>query len=162
MVIGVIGDTHNNLRSITRIVEIFERHPVDRVVHTGDITQPKVLEALSALKLPIHGVFGNNDHGERPHLDTVATRHGMLFDDPPLEVHWAGRHILIAHDPLEIEESLKPHHALALHGHTHLYRKQKLGETLVFCPGECAGTLEGHNRIGLVDLTSLHCELVYF
>ena len=162
MLIGVFGDTHNNLRSIARIVEIFERRRVDRVVHTGDITQPKVLDALAALTMPLHGVYGNNDRGERPELERSARRHGMQLVDGPLEVTWARQPILIAHDPLDLEPHLAPHHVLGLHGHTNLYRHEEINGTLVFNPGECAGMLQGQNRVGLVDLIDLHCEIEYF
>jgi putative phosphoesterase len=162
MQIGVIGDTHNNMRSVEKIIEIFERRGVDRIVHTGDVTQPKVLDALSSLSMPLCGVYGNNDQGERPGLDESATRHGMEWVDGPLEVNWGGRAILIAHDPLDLEAHLGPHHDLALHGHTHLYRREAVGGALVFNPGECAGMLVGQNRVGLVDLVSLQCEIEYF
>ena len=162
MRIGVIGDTHNNLRSVDKIIEIFERKRVDRVVHTGDITQPKVLDALSALSMPVYGVYGNNDQGERPGLDTSAADHGMQWADGPLEVEWGGQQILIAHDPLDLEQHLAPHHVLGLHGHTHLYRHEEVGGTLVFNPGECAGMIPGQNRVGLVDLAELHCWIEYF
>ncbi len=162
MQIGVIGDTHNNMRSVEKIIEIFERRGVDRIVHTGDVTQPKVLDALSSLSMPLCGVYGNNDQGERPGLDESATRHGMEWVDGPLEVNWGGRAILIVHDPLDLEAHLGPHHDLALHGHTHLYRREEVGGALVFNPGECAGMLVGQNRVGLVDLVSLQCEIEYF
>jgi putative phosphoesterase len=162
MRIGVIGDTHNNLRSVEKIIEIFERQAVDRVVHTGDVTQPKVLDALAALTMPLYGVYGNNDQGERARLEASAARHGMDWVDGPLEVAWGGRPILIVHDPLDLERHLAPHHALALHGHTHLYRHEEINGTLVFNPGECAGMLEGQNRVGLVDLDALRCSVEYF
>lgn len=162
MLIGVIGDTHNNLRSIEKIIEIFEHHRVDRVVHTGDITQPKVLDALARLSMPLFGVYGNNDQGEKPRLEACAEQHGMRWVDGPLELEWSGRSILVTHDPLDLARHLAPHHALALHGHTHLYRHEKINGTLVFNPGECAGMLEGQNRVGLVDLIALRCSVEHF
>ena len=39
MRIGVVSDTHNNLKNVRRIVELFNAAAVDRVIHTGDITQ---------------------------------------------------------------------------------------------------------------------------
>ena len=162
MRIGVIGDTHNNMRSIEKIIEIFERRGVGRVVHTGDVTQPKVLDALSQLSMPVHGVYGNNDQGERPGLDESAARHGMAWADGPLEVEWSGRRILVVHDPRDLQPHLGPHHDLALHGHTHLYRHEEVGGAVVFNPGECAGMMAGQNRVGLVDLVSLQCEIEHF
>lgn len=161
MRIGVVGDTHNNLRSVHRIVDIFDRAGVDRVVHTGDITQAKVLEAFSAMRAPLYGVWGNNDL-ERETLERAAGRHAMQIVDGPLQVEWHGRAIVVAHDPRELDAHLADHHALALHGHTHLFRFERVRRTLVFNPGECAGMLRGTNRVGLVDLETMHCELEYF
>ena len=50
MRIGVVSDTHNNLRNTRRIVELFNTARVDAVVHTGDVTQPKTLDVLAGLE----------------------------------------------------------------------------------------------------------------
>ena len=162
MRIGVLSDTHNNMRNIERIIEIFRQGDIQRIVHTGDITQAKVLDALSVLPAEIHGVYGNNDLGEKERLSEAAERNAMSFHDGPLELDWAGRRIVVVHDPRDLEGVLAPHHDLALHGHTHLHRLEQVGPSVVFNPGECAGSLKGHNRVGLVDLESLSCELNYF
>jgi putative phosphoesterase len=158
MRIGVVGDTHNNLSSVERIVEIFNAAEVARVVHTGDITQSKVLEGFGQLEATLYGVWGNNDL-EREALEASAARHAMQILDGPVEYTWAERRILIAHDPLELEPHIRDHHHLALHGHTHLHRRETIGSTLVFNPGECAGMFKHHNRVGIVDLSTLECEL---
>lgn len=161
MRIGVVGDTHNNLQSVRRIVEIFDRAGVERVVHTGDITQAKVLEAFAAMRASLFGVWGNNDL-ERDTLEHAARTHAMHIVEGPLEVEWHGRSIVVTHDPLDLDAHLADHHALALHGHTHLLRFERVRDTVVFNPGECAGMLPGWNRVGMVDLETLHCELEHF
>ncbi len=161
MRIGVVGDTHNNLKNVNRIVEVFNDADVARVIHTGDISQAKTLEVLAKLNAPLFGVFGNNDQ-ERVALDAAISRHGFEFVDPPLHLHWHKRHIIVVHDPLEFDDHLNHDHHLALHGHTHLYRHERIGETLVFNPGECAGHMPGHNAVGLIDLETLNTELVKF
>ena len=64
MRIGVVSDTHNNLPNVARIVELLREARVERVVHTGDVTQPKTLLALASVGVPILGVYGNNDERE--------------------------------------------------------------------------------------------------
>ena len=145
MRIGVLSDTHNNMKSVECIVEIFAKSRVERIVHTGDITQAKVLDALSELNAEIHGVYGNNDIGEKPGLEKAAERNGMSFHDGPLELEWAGRKIVVVHDPRDLETLPDPNWDLALHGHTHLRTETRHGEQLIFNPGECAGHLQGHN-----------------
>lgn len=161
MRIGVVSDTHNNLKNVRRIVELFNDAGVDRVVHTGDISQAKTLDVLAELNAPLHGVFGNNDL-ERTALDAAIARHGFQFAEPPLELHWHNRNIIVVHDPLEFDGHVDERHALALHGHTHRYRLEQQAQTLFFNPGECAGHLQGHNAVGIVDLTNLTTELRKF
>ena len=161
MRIGVVSDTHNNLPNVRRIVELFAEAGVDRVVHTGDITQPKTLRALAELRRPLVGVFGNNDLGERQSLEAAARELGIELADSPLELEWAGRRILVVHDPRELENQLAGHD-VALHGHTHERRIDRSTSCLIFNPGECAGHLEGRNAVGVVDLTSLEVEILRF
>jgi putative phosphoesterase len=160
MRIGVVSDTHNNLKNVRKIVALFNAHGVDRVIHTGDISQAKTLDVLADLDAPLFGVFGNNDQ-EREALEAAIVQHGFTFADPPLLLDWAERSIIVVHDPLEFEGHLDDQ-ALALHGHTHRYRLEQSNEQTIFNPGECAGMIAGHNAIGIVDLTTMSCELVKF
>lgn len=161
MRIGVVSDTHNNLRNVGRIVELFNAAGVDRVIHTGDITQAKTLDVFANLHAPMFGVFGNNDK-ERNALRAAAHRHGFQFAEPPLELVWHKRRILIVHDPLDLEDALRARHDLALHGHTHLQRIEQRDDQLLFNPGECAGHMHGLNAVGIVDLDTLTPEILTF
>ena len=161
MRIGVVSDTHNNLRNVGRIVELFNDAGVARVVHTGDITQAKTLDALARLNAPLFGVFGNNDC-EREGLGRAIETHGFSFQEPPFECIWHGRRIVVVHDPRDLETLAHTRHDLALHGHTHLYRLTHTGKRLEFNPGECAGHLAGHNAVGVVDLEEMKAELLRF
>ena len=161
MRIGVVSDTHNNLRNVARIVALFNDAGVERVIHTGDITQAKTLHAFANLQAPLHGVFGNNDQ-ERASLEQAANSHGFAFADPPLELAWCGRRILVVHDPLEFDGVLNASHELALHGHTHLYRLERKTRQTIFNPGECAGHMRGLNAVGVVDLADLETRLLKF
>ncbi len=162
MRIGVVSDTHNNLRNVGRIVEQFNAANVEHVVHTGDITQPKTLAAFSDLVAPMTGVFGNNDIGELDRLAPAARRHGYEFVMPPLRLTWAGRQIVVVHDPLELEPLDLRAFDLVLHGHTHRRTIEAEAGRLRFNPGECAGMMAGYNAVGVVDLTTLEPEILTF
>jgi len=157
--IAVVSDTHNNLRNVARIVELLNAADVARVVHTGDITQAKTLEVLARLAAPLVGVYGNND--ERDAIAPVAARHGMQLVEGSLSFAAAGRRIGVIHDPHHIDAALLEHD-LILHGHNHRLVLERRGRTLLFNPGECAGMLDGHNAVGVVDLTKLEVELLRF
>ena len=161
MRIGVVSDTHNNLKTVTRIVELFNEAGVERVIHTGDITQAKTLEVFARLQAPLYGVFGNNDQ-ERDSLEAAIEQYGFEFREPPFEFTWHEREIIVVHDPLEFDGALGPRHELALHGHTHLHRLEHTEHYTIFNPGECAGHMQGYNAIGVVDLATLESELIKF
>ena len=118
MRIGVVSDTHDNLKNVRQIVDLLNSAGVERVVHTGDITKAKTLDVLADLQAPLVGVFGNNDR-ERDALTAAIQRHGFHFVDPPLRLHWAGRRIAVVHDPLEATESVTRGNDVLIHGHTH-------------------------------------------
>jgi hypothetical protein len=161
MRIGVVSDTHNNLANVARLVELLNAAAVERVVHTGDVTQPKTLEVLARLRAPLHVVFGNNDEGERGRLEAAAARLGIELADSPLEHVWADRRIVVVHDPrdLEVGNSLPD---VVLHGHTHRRTIERRDGCLIFNPGECAGHVPGQNAVGVVDLATLEVELLTF
>src|SRR5262245_35437613 len=105
MRIGVVSDTHNHLRNVRRIVELFNAAAVDRVVHTGDITRAGTLEVFAGLRAPLVGVFGNNDL-ERPALESAARRLAIQLSDPPLSLEWGERRLLVLHDPHQLSDDL--------------------------------------------------------
>jgi len=161
MRVGVVSDTHNHLANVACIVEILNAARVERVVHTGDITQAKTLHALAALEAPLVGVYGNNDL-ERDSLEAACSDRGFHFEDPPLEIFWHERRIVITHDPLELEPGALRGADVLLHGHDHRHTSERRGGTLVFNPGECAGHLKGHNAVGILDLARLESATVNF
>ena len=162
MRIGIVSDTHNNLKNIRRIVSLFNAAGVERVIHAGDITRPASLLPFADLNCPLYGVFGNNDIGEKPGLLEVTAQQGFHFVDPPLLLGWHERQICVVHDPLEFEGHLENHHDIALHGHTHRQRIEQTNQRLYFNPGECAGHMEGLNSIGILNLEAGTPEIITF
>ncbi len=161
MRIGVVSDTHDNLPNVRRIVEIFHAAGVRRIVHTGDITRADTLDLFGALDAPLHGVYGNNDV-DRTGLEAAARRNGFRLGEPPLRLQWAGREIVVVHDPRELSRGDGRFGRIALHGHTHRPTLERDDGGLVFNPGECAGMMRGLNVVGILDLVTLSVELPRF
>ena len=162
MFIGVTGDTHNNLKNISKICDIFNEIEPSFVIHTGDITLPKSIKAFSKLKMPLIGVFGNNDELEKKGLIEVAKKFDCNFFDEPYKIEIGEKKIIIIHHPELINEEMVLNADFILHGHTHRYRSELIKDTLVFNPGECAGILKGKNNIGLVDTEKKISEIIHF
>jgi putative phosphoesterase len=59
MEIGIISDTHDNIKNIEKAVNVFIERRVIFVIHAGDYVCPKAVESFQGIKLI--GVLGNND-----------------------------------------------------------------------------------------------------
>ena len=163
MQIGVVSDTHNNLKNIDIIISLFNKEEIELVVHTGDITNANSLEKFSKLKCKLLGVYGNNDRDEKG-LKDVAFKYNFLFQEPPNLINLCDRNIAIFHEPDFIDDFLLKNNStdVVIHGHTHRYRQEVKNDTLFFNPGESAGMLAGSNAIGIIDLISLTSRRIFF
>ena len=97
MLIGVVSDTHNNLKNINKIISIFNDEEVSIVVHTGDIANSNSLEQFSKLDCELTGVYGNNDRHEIG-LKEVALKNSFTFQNPPKYLQISGKKIMIFHE----------------------------------------------------------------
>ena len=163
MLIGVVSDTHNNIKNIKKIIHLFNEELVNLVIHTGDISKAETLRIFSALDAPLVGVFGNNDRIEEG-LEEVCYEYNFNFQEPPLYLNLKGKKIVVFHEPNLINNYIKEHKDidLILHGHTHRYKEEKIGNTVYFNPGESAGSMEGKNAIGIVNLNNLKIKRIFF
>ena len=163
MLIGVVSDTHNNLKNIDKIISLFNKENISLVIHTGDIANAKSLEKFSKLNCKLIGVFGNNDRNEEGIKET-ATKHNFQFTEPPKSLNLCDRNIAIFHEPELIDEFLSNNKEIdiVIHGHTHRYRQEVLNDVLYFNPGESAGMVEGSNAIGVINLKDLTARRIFF
>ena len=162
MKIGIVSDTHNNLKNIFKICEIFNSNSIDLVIHTGDISLPKALKAFDNLEMEMIGVFGNNDLGEK--VDLINTSKNLnchLFEGPhSLEID--NLNISIVHDPNDISDDLLKKSNIIFHGHTHRYNLETVQDTVIFNPGECAGMLKGKNKVGILETNPVEIKTISF
>ena len=163
MILGVVSDTHNRIDNVEKIIDIFNSNNVEKAIHTGDITQPRILVRFKRLNCPLLGVYGNNDQEEHGLVET-AKDNGFIFQEPPFSFEIENREIAIFHEPDEIKSFIKmnPSINLIIHGHTHRYRNDMVGEVKIINPGECAGIIKGKNSVGLLNLKDLSLERIFF
>ena len=159
MLIGVTGDTHNNLKNISKICDIFNNINPFLVIHTGDITLPKSLNKFSSLNMPLIGVFGNNDELEKKGLILESKKFQCnLYDEPHL-LEIKRKKIYVLHHPELITDIMIDDADYIVHGHTHRLKSEIIRDTLIFNPGECAGIVAGKNNVGLID-TKKKCSMI--
>ena len=163
MLIGVVSDTHNNIKNIKKIIDLFNEAQVELVIHTGDISKAETLKIFSALDCPLMGVFGNNDRLEEG-LQEVCKENNFTFQEPPLSLILDNKKIAVFHEPELIDDYIKDHQNIdvILHGHTHRYKEEIIENTIYFNPGESAGSLEGKSAIGLINTDDLKIKRLFF
>jgi len=162
VIIGVTGDTHNNLKNIKKICSIFNQNGAELVLHTGDISLPKSLSAFKDLKCPLIAVLGNNDIEEEKGLKLAAKEFACEIFDEPHSIKLNNKNISLLHHPHLINPDMLIKIDFILHGHTHRYRLEENNNCIIFKPGECAGFMEGKNQVGLIDLEKLDAIVVNF
>ena len=163
MKIGVVSDTHNNLKNIKIIINLFNDEKVPLVIHTGDISNANTLEKFSKLNSKLIGVYGNNDRNE-PGLKEVAKKNNFQFQEPPRRLSLLDKEIVIFHEPDKIDQFLSENKLIdvVLYGHTHRYENITKNGVLYFNPGESAGMQKGKNAIGILDLINLEAKRIFF
>ena len=163
MLVGVVSDTHNNIKNIRQIIDIFNNECVDIVIHTGDITKPESLKIFSELNCSMIGVFGNNDRTESG-LQEVCEEFNFDIHEPPYLTTLSNKKIAIFHEPDLIPNFIEENRSidLILHGHTHRYREESIDKVTYFNPGESAGLIEGKNALGIIDLSNLKIKRIFF
>ncbi len=112
--IAVIADTHDKLPPA--LVE--QLAPADEIWHLGDVCSQWVLDELRATGKPLKVVRGNCD----PITDWPLT---LDLQRGPFRIHLV--HIPPSAPPPDID--------LLLHGHTHVPRNERIGNTTFLNPG---------------------------
>ena len=163
MLVGVVSDTHNNVKNIQKIINIFNEEKVQTVIHTGDISNSESLRLFSKLNCSLVGVFGNNDRMEKG-LKEVCNEYNFSFQEPPLTIVLRNRKIIIFHEPDLIKKYVKKNNKIdfVIHGHTHRYREEIIAETTYFNPGESAGFLQGKSALGIINLKNMNIRRIFF
>ena len=162
MIIGITGDTHNNLKNIKEICSIFNENRADLVFHTGDISLPKSLLAFKDLESPLITVLGNNDIEEKESLKEAASTFDCKVFEEPYFLEILKRKFVLLHHPNLINDEMISNNDFIIHGHTHRYRAEKIKECLIFNPGECAGFMKGKNQVGLINLDKKEPSVINF
>ncbi len=167
--IGLISDTHGRLPNEALAAMV----GVDYIIHAGDICDPSILYALSALA-PTTAVLGNNDFDE--YGKQVGRFAHPVFD---------GVRFLVAHMPEDVRIGFHGSAGLApgdpipqvcIHGHTHIPEiitgSDARPATYIICPGSvshprggfppCTGRmLVDDGKVQAVRISSLEGETLF-
>jgi uncharacterized protein len=133
--ICVISDTHtDSIDNLSRQV-LDELSRADMIIHAGDFTGKKLLEALRNIG-PFRGVYGNIDgpeiRSELPAIDIVQAGNFKIGVNHPAE----------GGSPHSLEQRLRPKFPgvqAIIHGHSHQTKNDLRDGVLWFNPGSATG-----------------------
>ena len=148
MRIGLISDTHGLLRPQA----LAALQGSQRIVHAGDIGDPRILDALAAIA-PVTAVRGNNDRGAW--ADALAETELLVLE---------GVQVLVIHDVKALADAHGAQVVIA--GHSHQPTLERRDGVLFVNPGSagprrfklpvCVGRLivdKGHVEAEVIPLT---------
>ena len=156
MQIGVVSDTHGHLPSARRAAELLAEHPIEQILHCGDIGTPEIVQVFS--RWPGHYVFGNCDH-EWSELRAAIEQVEQNCHDEFGEIELAGCKIALVHghDHRRSQEAVNSQkYQLVCYGHTHVPEEHYEGKTLVLNPG--ALFRANPRTIAIVEVPSLEVD----
>ena len=133
--IGIVSDTHEDVRMVVKAVALFKARAPALVIHCGDIISPPVQERLAGQ--PLRLVFGNND-GERSGLKKKCDELGFHPIEDTLTFEFAGKRFFVNHGTSSrvVDEAVATQkYDYVLHGHTHEMRNELAGRTRIINPG---------------------------
>lgn len=158
MKIGIISDTHDELRNLELALDVLHDEGVTRIIHCGDVSGIEIVRALEGFDVWI--VQGNVDH---PYLlnrvvdrvlgqGRLAWTHHLTFDGHALAVAHGHNEELVG------SLASSGEFAYVLHGHTHEKSDHLVRRTRVINPG----ALGGRGRIKSLCVLDLETDEPWF
>lgn len=157
MLIGIISDTHDDMPSIKKAVDLLNAEGVSSVIHAGDITSPFAFDVLKELRSGFAGIFGNND-GDKLLLKEKSD--GNIHNQPYVSV-LNDRKIVVVHEP-DLVDALSDsgHFDIVIYGHTHRPDIRYAKNTLIANPGKVARLHKGESTIALLDIAKMEARII--
>ncbi len=163
VLVGLISDTHDNQKAVEEALKVFSKKNVKLILHAGDWIAPFTLMRLAKAKIPIVGVFGNND-GEKRFLREVAMKNNVKLEEEIATIEYDGLRIALTHGTNNvILEALAKSGMfdVVVFGHTHKRDLRNLNKTLLINPGEACGYLTGEASVATFDTKMKNVEFIF-
>jgi putative phosphoesterase len=163
MLIGLMGDTHDNLPMVDKAIARLNQEDLKLVLHTGDYVSGFVIPRFKALNARLVGVFGNNDGDHELLRKRFSENKNLEMRGSFAYIVVEGVRIALLHG--SEEELLKAliesmGFDVVVHGHFHKAEVVRRGKTLIVNPGEVCGYLGGKSTIAVLDTSRLDARIV--
>ena len=161
MLVAILSDTHDNVASTQAALALLKPLKPDVYLHAGDLVSPGMLEYF--VGLPLHFVFGNNEteHGAiraraaAAGLGAAGGAVAMHCHETLAELEFDGKRLAMLHGDdgrLLRELVASGKYQYVIHGHTHVRRDERVGETRIINPGALQRTRQ--KSVALLDVAA--------
>ncbi len=161
MKIGILADTHNNIKNLRAALGLFESESIDTLIHCGDLTSVEIARAMEGFRVIC--VLGNGD------IDSGEIRAAILSQRPENYVGlvYAGRigDVRIAathgHLPGRVEELVySGEYDYVFKGHSHQHEDERFGFTRLINPGALGGLHRDDRQVCVLDLETSQAKFL--
>lgn len=163
--IGLISDTHDNVRAMRELGRAFRERGVEMVIHAGDwVSAFSLLRMRRAVGsgVRIVGVLGNNE-GEIKYFYKRAEEANIELLGEAGLVEVDGLKIGVYHGTSEILLEAMVRSGMfdvVVYGHTHRIDIRRVNGTLVVNPGEACGCATERATAAILDTRTLNVEII--
>ncbi|MCU0821959.1 MAG: YfcE family phosphodiesterase [Spirochaetes bacterium] len=159
MKIGLLSDTHNNIEITLKAIEIFKSKGVDLIIHSGDISSPKMLNLFKGGKCRF--VLGNVDL-DVDLLNEEARELGFGPVEYTCDIKIGEKRILVMHGndvPLFKKAVECGEYNYIIKGHTHSFENYFRNNSRIVNPGCLYGGTE--QTIAVLDTENDSVEKIH-
>lgn len=160
MKLGVMSDTHNNESNTRQALEIMRERGVDRIIHCGDITGPKIVELFHGWRVDF--LQGNIDR-DLDSLRGAVAELGQSSIGRKLVMEIDGVKVAATHgdDQALLKELIRSgNYRFVFHGHSHQRRDEMIAGTRVINPGALGGKRPQTRSVCIIEPSTNDVEFV--
>lgn len=164
MNVGILSDTHNNVKNTQIALATFRERGISKLIHCGDITAPDIVQLFAGWDVSF--VFGNMDHGRGALMDAAKIA-GVRPPQQTQIVDADGVSIAVTHGNNHAELfrlQVGRKYGFVCHGHTHERRNEYHSGYAVrlINPGALGGNKPQTRSIAILDTVSGEVEFIEF
>lgn len=135
-----MSDSHENWTNLEAAVEVANEFECEYLLHAGDLISPQRVDILESFKGQVIFVWGNNESEKMGLTRKMDAAANIELAGGFYEGELGGVRIFMNHYPKYAEHAAQTDlYDLVIHGHTHVYREEHFGNTLLLNPGEIQG-----------------------
>lgn len=161
MKIGIISDTHDNLKNLRKFIELSNNkiNP-DLIIFCGDLCSPFVIKELGKLNCNVHIIFGNNEGDKQTIIEFAKKYKNIKIYKQLGEIEIDNKKIAFIHYP-DLARGLAStgNYDIVFCGHTHQLKIEKINNIPLVNPGELFGELTGKSTFALYDTKAGEVEI---